>query len=34
LYGGVTDEALENAAGTMGNAFEPAPDKHQTNGSA
>lgn len=34
LYGGLTAEALESAAGTLGDAFEPRPDKNQTNGSA
>jgi integrase len=34
LYGGLTAEALENAAGTLADAFEPRPDKSQTNGSA
>jgi len=34
LYGGLTAEALENAAGTLANAFEPKPDKNQTNASA
>jgi hypothetical protein len=33
LYGGLTAEALESAAGTVGNAFEPKPDKSRTNGS-
>jgi hypothetical protein len=34
LYGGLTAEALESAAGTLADAFEPPPDKNQTNGSA
>jgi integrase len=34
LYGGLTAEALENAAGTLGDAFEPKPDKSRTNESA
>jgi hypothetical protein len=34
LYGGLTAEALESAAGTMADAFEPRPDKSRTNGSA
>jgi hypothetical protein len=33
LYGGLTAEALESAAGTLGNAFEPKPDKSRTSGS-
>ena len=34
LYGGLTAEALENAAGTLGDALEPKPDKTRTNDSA
>ena len=34
LYGGLTAEALESAAGTLGDAFEPKPDKSRTNESA
>lgn len=34
LYGGLTAEALKNAAGTLGDAFEPRPDKNRTNESA
>jgi len=34
LYGGLTAEALSNAAGTLGDAFEPKPDKNRTNESA
>ena len=34
LYGGLTAEALENAAGALASAFEPKPDKNRTNGSA
>jgi integrase len=34
LYGGLTAEALETAAGTMAGAFEEKPDKNQTNASA
>jgi integrase len=38
LYGGLTAEALENAAGALGDAFEPkgapTPDKRRTNDSA
>jgi len=30
LYGGLTSEALQNAAGTLGDAFE-RPDKNRTN---
>ena len=30
LYGGLTSEALQNAAGTLGDAFE-GPDKNRTN---
>ncbi len=31
LYGGLTAEALESAAGALGEAFEPKPDKSRTN---
>jgi integrase len=31
LYGGLTAEALEIAAGALGDAFEPRPDKFRTN---
>jgi integrase len=34
LYGGLNAEALENAAGTLGDAFEPKSDKTRTNDSA
>jgi hypothetical protein len=34
LYGGLTVEALESAAGTLADAFEPRADKPRTNGSA
>lgn len=34
LYGGLTAEALKNAAGTLGDAVEPRPDKNRTNESA
>jgi len=34
LKSGLTAEALESAAGTLADAFEPRPDKTQTNGSA
>ena len=34
LYGALTDEAREGAAKRLGGAFEPKPDKNQTNGSA
>jgi len=34
LYGGLTQEALERAAGALGDAFEPRPDKPRTNESA
>ena len=34
LYGGLTTEALESAAGALGDAFEPKPDKFRTNDSA
>jgi integrase len=34
LYGGITAEALESAAGALGDAFEPRPDKFRTNESA
>lgn len=33
LYGGLTSEALKSAAGTLGDAFEPKPDKKPTNAS-
>jgi len=33
LYGGLTPEALESAAGTLVDAFEPRPDKSRINGS-
>lgn len=34
LYGGLTTAAIQNAATTMGDAFEPKiPDKFRTNGS-
>ncbi len=33
LHSGLTAEALENAAGTLGDAFEPKRDKNQTTGS-
>jgi hypothetical protein len=29
LYGGLTAEALDKAAGALGDAFEPKPDKSQ-----
>jgi integrase len=34
LYGGLTADALKNAAGTLGDAFEPKPDKNRTNDSS
>ena len=34
LYGGLTVEALQSAAGALGDAFEPRPDKNRTNESA
>jgi integrase len=34
LYGGLTAEALESAAGALADAFEPRPDKFRTNESA
>jgi integrase len=34
LYGGLTAEALENAAGALASAFELKPDKNRTNRSA
>ena len=34
LYGGLTSEALESAADTPGEAFEPKPEKNRTNESA
>ena len=33
LYGGLTSEALEAAAGVLGTAYDPKPDKHPTNAS-
>jgi integrase len=33
LYGGLTAQALESAAGTLAGAFEPRPDKNRTNAS-
>jgi len=32
-YGGLTAEALESAAGTLADAFEPRPNKNRTNAS-
>ena len=33
LYGGLTAQAPDNAAGTLAGAFEPRPDKNRTNAS-
>jgi hypothetical protein len=34
LYGGLTAEALESAAGTLGDPFEPKSDRSRTSESA